>query len=259
MRTRRNGCVYECVLVDLNTQWDFLSEGAVCRVQNADALVPVLRSIIAWTKRNQVPVVSAMDSHRLEEPGAGGMPPHCLDGSDGQQKLHFTLLGNRVSVEGDNTLTLPLDLFQHHQQVIFRKRTTDLLSNPKADRFLTQLRTREYLVFGLGLENSVKALVLGLMARNRRVTVITDGCGYWTASAADLALRQMVAKGATVLRVEELLLRKLPRPRRYSRLLNGSGSDPGRSGVYPAFSMPRSPGDNGRSRDNGRPKRPRRS
>ena len=238
MRTRRNGCVYQCVLVDLNTQQDFFVENGTCRVANAEALVPHLRDIIAWTKRNQVPIVSSIDSHRPEETDLGGLPMHCIDGSDGQQKLRFTLLSNRVSVEGDNTLALPLDLFQYHQQVLFRKRTTDLLANPKADRFLTQLAVREYLVFGLGVEHSVKALVLGLLARGRRVTVIVDGCGYWTASAGEFTLRQMVAKGASLITVAELLRRKLRRPRRYSKL-NGRSSVccPGRSGILtmPSF------------------------
>ncbi len=252
MRTRRNGSVYECVLVDLNTQWDFFKTQGPCRAANADALIPALRNIVAWTLRNQVPVISSLESHRPQELDPGGWPPHCLDDSGGQQKLRFTLLPNRVAVEGDNTMTVPLDLFQRHQQVIFRKRTTDLLANPKADRFLTQLLAREYLLFGLGLERSIKALALGLMARHRSVTIIVDGCGYWNAAAADFALRQLVAKGAAVVTVRELLTRKLFRPRRYSRLLYDSGNarPRGRLGVYPAPLPDGLRGTNGRSRLN---------
>ena len=250
MPARRNGSVYECVLIDLNTQRDFFGEDQPCCVTNADLLVPALRNIIAWAKRNQVPVVSSMDSHRPEEMETCGLPPHCRDGSDGQGKLRFTLLRNRVSVEGDNTLTLPLDLFQRYQQVIFRKRSVDLLGNPKADRFLTQLIAREYAIFGLGLERSVKALALGLLARNRCVTVISDGCGYWNASMGDFALRQLAAKGASLITVAQLLARKLTRPRRYSRLLDDSGQwlDEVRLGVHPVPVPLRSPGRNGRAR-----------
>ena len=262
MRQRRNGYLHECVLLDLNTQRDFLGENAPCRVANASELVPALRNIIAWTLRNEVPIISSMESRRSEEATLGSLPPHCLDGTAGQLKLRFTLLRNRVSVEGDNTLTLPLDLFQNYQQVIFRKRTDDLLSNPKADRFLTQLRAREYIVFGLGLEHSVKSLALALRARSQRISVITDGCGYWSASTAEFALRQMVAKGIRLITVEELLRRKLGRPRRYSRLINGNSHRPGNSGVYPALPPAKRPDRNGRSssgvrsKTNGRTQRP---
>ena len=258
MRTRQDGCVYECVLIDLNTQEDFFDEDRPCRVMNASRLVPALRNIIAWAKRNQVPVVSSMDSHRPEEMEMCGLPPHCLDGSHGQHKLRFTLLRNRVAVEGDNTLALPLDLFQHHQQVIFRNRSVDLLGNPKADRLLTQLIACEYIIFGLGLERSIKAMALGLMARNRHVTVVSDGCGYWNTSTGEFALRQIAAKGASLITVAQLLARKLARPRRYSRLLNAPGQTPGmvRLGVYPISTPPGSSGRNGRARTNRRSKRP---
>jgi len=246
MRKRLNGYIYECVLVDLNTQRDFLGSDAPRQVANVATLVPALRNIIAWTRRNEVPVVSSMESNRPEDSDGSNFPPHCLDGSAGQLKLRFTLMRNRVSVEGDNTIALPLDLFQSHQQVVFRKRTPDLLCNPKADRFLTQLPTREYIIFGLGLEHSVKALALGLVARNRRVLVISDGCGYWSASTAEFVLRQMAAKGVKLITVEELLARKLRRPRRYSRLINGNGRRPGNSGVYPALPLTEPTGDNGR-------------
>ncbi|MCP4593314.1 MAG: cysteine hydrolase [bacterium] len=248
MRKRRKGRSHEYVLIDLDTQEDFFTEDELCRVANAKALIPLLRNIIAWAKRNQVPMISSVDSHRPDEMSTCGLPPHCVDGSAGQRKLPFTLLDNRVSVEGDNTLSLPLDLFKRHQQVIFRKRTADLLANPKADRFLTQLAAREYVVFGLGLERSIKALALGLMARDRRVTVICNGCGYWNASEAEFSLRQLAAKGANVITAEQLLGRKIERHVRYSKLAKEACQvyPAGRSGIYPAVPT------NGHSKRNGR-------
>jgi hypothetical protein len=111
----------------------------------------------------------------------------------------------------DNTLCCPCDLFKRYQQVIFRKRTDDLLSNPKADCFLNLLKTDEFILFGVGLESSVKALALALRARGRRTRIVVDACGYWNKSAADLALRQVVAKGVELITVRELLNRKLAR------------------------------------------------
>ena len=61
----------------------------------------------------------------------------------------------------------------------------------------------------------MKALALGLLARNKRVTVITDCCGFWSGPLADLSLRQMWAKGATPVTVTELLARRVKRGVRY--------------------------------------------
>jgi nicotinamidase-related amidase len=221
MVRRTRSLTLECVLVDLNTQSDFLSFNGSYPVANSNELIPMLRCVIAWAKRNYAPVISSIAAHRAYELLARDEPANCLDGSAGQQKIGFTVLPCHTIVEFDNTLSVPLDLFTVHQQVIFRKREDDLLGNPKADRFLTELPTEEYILFGIGLERSIKVLALGLLARNRRVSIITDACGYWDSGAADLALRQVAAKGAELITAGQLLERKLSRNQRYP--LHGNG------------------------------------
>ncbi len=216
MIARRDGFAYEYVVVDLNTQFDFCSIGGRHPVSNLMELIPSLRRIIAWTKRNAVPVVSSITAHRKSEIAPGDTDACCIDGSVGQGKVGFTLLDKRKQVEIDNTLNLRLDLFRDYQQVLFRKRTDDLLANPKADRFLTQVPTREFIVIGNSVECSVKALTLGLVARGKAVTVIVDGCGFWDQGAADLTFRQLVAKGAMLATVDEVVCRKLANRKRYS-------------------------------------------
>jgi nicotinamidase-related amidase len=224
---RRITRVYECVVVDLNTQRDLCQSDGAFPVANLEDLIPALRRMIAWTKRNGAPVISSIDSHRDCELPESGQPVHCVDGSRGQRKVDYTILPSRIRVEVDNTLAVPLDLFTHCQQVIFRQRGDDLLENPKADRFLTQLPTQEFIIFGNTLEGPIKASALGLVARDKAVTVVADACGYWDRSAADLALRQMSAKGARLITLDELLARKLVRRYRYRFAVA-----PGDSGVH---------------------------
>ncbi len=206
--------LFECVLVDINTQEDYCDPLGSSPVGNAIELMPALRRVMAWTKRNLVPMVSSVESHRATELTDSGTPICCLDGSTGQRKVAFTLLRQRAFVEIDNTLAVPKNFFRQYQQVIFRKRTDDLLANPKADRLLTQLPVTEFIVVGAGLETSIKAAVLGLLARNKKVTIVSDACGYWHKGTAILALRQMEIKGATVITLDELLTRKLDRKMR---------------------------------------------
>lgn len=225
-RGKRHARTLPCVLVDVNTQNDFLADSGSCPTQNRGLLVPALRRTVAWAKRNQVPVISSLDCHRHGELRTARLPRHCLDGTPGQDKIDFTLYGSYVQVEGDNTLAVPIDLFRRYQQVIFRKRTADFFLNPKADRFITQLPAAEYVVAGVCIESSVKAIALGLIARGKQVTVVVDSCGYFDRSEAELALRLLGAKGATLITVDELLNRRLPRPMRYPR-----GSRNGKRGI----------------------------
>lgn len=215
MIKRDSDRAFECVVVDMNTQADFCRGGGAHPVVNHESLIPALRRVVAWTKRNGVPVVSSLDSHRLRDIRHSSHRPCCIDGSDGQSKIPFTILPSSALVEVDNTLSISLNLFSTFQQLLFRMRDDDLLSNPKADRFLTELRTSEFLVVGNVLEESVKTLVLGLLARHKAVSVIVDACGYWNKFVSELAQRQMVAKGATIISVDELVLRVLTGRRRY--------------------------------------------
>ena len=217
----RRGREFECVLVDVNTQHDFCDSAGAFPVANIPSLIPALRRIIAWAKRNHVPLVSSLESHRPMELSDSGTPIHCVDGSSGQRKLEFTLFSARTNIEVDNTFSVPCDLFHRWQQVIFRKRSDDLLLNPKADRLLTQLPVREFLVVGTGLEGSVKAIALALLARGKPVSVVVDACGYWSRGTAELALRQLAAKGAELIDVCDLCRRKLNREFRYPRRQNG--------------------------------------
>ncbi|MEK6674204.1 MAG: isochorismatase family protein [Planctomycetota bacterium] len=223
-----NGNYSDCVLIDLNTQIDFCKAEGAYPVANRDELVPALRRVIAWVKRNRIPVVSSVESHRLWEVSNSSLPAlYCIDGTPGQRKVDFTLFPNRVWIEVDNTLTVPTDLFRECQQVIFRKRTDDLLANPKADRFLTHLTAVEFVLFGNCVESAVKYLTLGLLARNRRVTVVLDACGHWDPAAADLAVRQISAKGANLITVAELVERRQISLNRYSTKSKPNGSHNG--------------------------------
>jgi nicotinamidase-related amidase len=192
------------IIIDLNTQRDFLCPDGAVRVLNRRLVLPPLRMLMRWARRQRVPVISTVEAHRPGEP-TNSNPRHCIDGTTGQQKLAFTLLPNRVLVEADNTHSLPLDLLDQHGQVIFRKRTRDVMNNPKADRFFSELRAEMMYVFGMTVENTVKPFVLGLLARRQPVTVIRDACGWWDPADADMAFRQMVAKGAQMLPTGELV------------------------------------------------------
>lgn len=233
----QNGYGYECVVVDINTQQDFCAPQGAKPVANLAELIPAFRRIVAWTKRNHAPVVSSIESHRLCETVGNPFRNYCVDGTGGQRKLEFTILAQCSYIEVDHSPACPIDLFRQYQQIIFRKRSEDLLSNPKADRFLTQVSTKEFIVFGVGVEEGIKQLALGLLARHKRVLVVSDASGYWNEGLADLAFKKMRAKGATIITTDQLLDRKLERSQRYrnsrryqrnGRSSNGNGKvDPG--------------------------------
>lgn len=237
----------ECVMIDVNTQWDFCDRHGALTVANVKALIPALRRVVAWTKRNGAPVISTVESHRPFEMSDSGNPICCVDGSGGQNKVDFTILQHRINFEVDTTLSLPGNPFKKVQQALFRMRGDDLFSNPKAERLFTYLPVKNYYIFGIGLECAIKSIVLSLLTRERNVSVIADACGYWQKQPANLALRQLNAKGATLITVDELLQRKLNhRYRSRYRKLQDPVESNGR--IHTSFPQP----SNGKSHEDSR-------
>jgi len=203
LRLRRK-MAFKPVLVDMATQQDFLVSSSPVAVANRADILNTIRSLINWARVQRLPVISCIQAYRPDD-DFGGFPKHCVDGTPGQKKLPYTLLSKKVLIEADNSYAVPVDLMQRYQQVIFRKRTEDLLANPKADRVFNEMQPDRYIIFGVGLENWIKLLALGLLVRHKPVTVVMDACGYWDASAADLVLRQFEAKGIQLLKTTDLV------------------------------------------------------
>ena len=204
MITPRGRVLLDRVMVDLNTQCDFLLPRGALPVANRAEAMPRIRQLMNWARLEQVPVISSLESHRPGE-SIKGLPPHCIDRTRGQRKLPFTLLPRRLLLCGDNTFDIPSEPFRRHQQIILTKREVDFLTNPKTDRLINSLSPEYWIIFGVTASNCVKAMVLGLLARHNRVVVVRDACGYWSESDGEHAFRKMSAKGAHLLTTEEVI------------------------------------------------------
>ena len=200
------------VFLDICTQMDYLAQSGARPAQNADAVARNLKHLMALARWARVPVISCVDIQRMDE--VRGLPnPTCVLGTPGQRKYTFSLLQNNITVHSDNSLCVSLDILKRHQQAILAKTHQDPFTNPKLDRLLTELPVGRFVLFGVALEHSLRLLALGLLLRHRRVTIVTDACGYWNENEAEMTLRQLSAKGCELLTANEFIERSLARYR----------------------------------------------
>lgn len=190
------------VLIDVNTQRDFfLAEGNAC-IRNHRRVLGRIRRIMAWARRRNIPVISICEVYPNHN-GENEVEYH-IDGTDGQKKIRYTLLSNRISfVAGDST-DLPTDLLQRYRQIILYKRCPDPFDEPRIDRLLSEMRADEFILIGASTEGAVKATALGLLQRGKRVRVVVDASGLHNKKQAKLALRKMEAKGAKLVETKRL-------------------------------------------------------
>jgi len=178
------------VLLDINTQRDFLLASGTACIRNHRRVLAHIRRMMAWARTNEIPVISMCDVHSNDPARAA----FHLNG--GHQKVGYTLLNNYLSFAADNNTDLPRDMLRQYRQVILPNRCHDPFDEPRIDRLLSEIRVGEFIVIGTSVEESVAATVLGLLQRHKPVTVVTDAVGSHDSAEGKMALRKMEAKGA---------------------------------------------------------------
>jgi nicotinamidase-related amidase len=190
------------ILIDIDTQKDFLlPTGSACVRNQADVLTKI-RRIMAWARRKNVPVISTVEVY----PNNNGCSEinYCLDGTDGQRKVRCTLLRQRVSFPADDKNVLPADILLAHKQVILHKRCIDPFDEPRIERLLSEVQAGEFVLIGTGTEDAVRATAMGLLHRGKKVKIIIDALGSHNTKEAKLALRKMKAKGAKLVMTRDV-------------------------------------------------------
>ncbi|HUT29918.1 MAG TPA: isochorismatase family cysteine hydrolase [Sedimentisphaerales bacterium] len=190
------------IVIDCDTQRDFLvANGAAC-IRNHRRILGRIRRVMAWARSNHIAVISTCEVHPSNGNGNGNA--YCIDGTDGQKKVRYTLLNNRVKYAADGNTDLPTDLLQRYSQIVLHKRCVDPFDEPRIDRLLSDIRADEFILIGASAEGAVKATALGLLQRGKRVTIVVDAVGLHDKKEAKMALRKMEAKGARLIETKKL-------------------------------------------------------
>jgi nicotinamidase-related amidase len=202
MALQLTGRSHRRFLIDIDTQRDFLlAEGGAC-VRNHRKVLAHIRRVMAWARRENIPIISTTEIYPNNN--GASVVDYCLDGTDGQKKIPYTLHSNRMSFAADDNAFLPANLLQTHRQVILRKRSIDPFAEPRIDRLLSEVQADEFILIGAGAAGAVKATALGLLRRGKTVQIVVDAIGSHNGREAKLGLRKMQTKGARLIVTKNL-------------------------------------------------------
>ncbi len=189
------------VLIDIDTQRDFLLAGGHACVWNHSEVLTNIRRVMAWARHEDISIISMAE---VRPNGSETKMGYCIDGTNGQRKIGYTLLCERASFPADDLNALPADLLRAHRQIVLHKRCADPFDEPRIERLLSEVRADEFILIGVGAEDAVKATALGLLHRGKKVTVVVDALGAHDRKEAKLAVRKMKAKGAHLISTRNL-------------------------------------------------------
>ena len=193
------------VLVDVDTQADFMLPQGKLYVPGAEKIIPNLERLMQFAQQNSVPVISSADAHTPDDEEFHQFPPHCVKGTAGQEKIPETLLTGRT-VLGSQKQPLPAESeFSQIQQWILEKQKFDLFTNPNAAPLLERLAADEYIVFGVATDYCVKAAAWGLLRMGRRVGIVADAIQGIDPGGSQATLHELQSAGARLLTTQEVV------------------------------------------------------
>ncbi len=190
--------------LDVDTQRDFMLSTGALYVPGAERIIPKLRRLFDFARKNEISILSSADAHVVNDPEFQQFPPHCVQGTEGQRKIDETLLARPLILPNKPIDKNLLDAVRKHQQIIVEKQSLDLFSNPVAERLLRVLAPRA-IVFGVATEYCVKKACLGLRRLGVQAALVTDAIRALSPKTEKEALEEMRREGVEFITLEMLL------------------------------------------------------
>ena len=180
---------------DIDTQKDFMLKTGALHVPGAERIIPGLRRLFDFAVKNEISIISTMDTHAADDPEFAEFPPHCVRGTDGRRKLDDTLLPHPLVFSTKPVDRNLPDCLRKNRQIIVEKNTFDVFSNPVMERLTRALPPRA-IVFGVATEYCVKKAVLGLRRLGVQTVVVSDAVRAIAPKTEKEAIDEMQAAGA---------------------------------------------------------------
>ncbi len=190
--------------LDVDTQRDFMLPTGALYVPGAERILPKLRRLFDFARKNEISILSSVDAHVADDPEFKQFPPHCVQGTEGQRKVDETLLPRPLIFQQQPVDRNLPEAVRKHQQIIVEKQALDLFSNPIAER-LTRVLPPRAIVFGVATEYCVKMACLGLRRLGVQTVLITDAVRALAPKTEKEAVEEMRRAGVEFVILEALL------------------------------------------------------
>lgn len=187
--------------VDIDTQVDFVHSSGALYVPGAEALIPVWRKLTEFGETNKLAMIASMDTHTENDPEFAEFPPHCVKGSEGQQKIAETLCRDHQiieNVEGETTIDFD-------NQLILEKPSLDVFDNVHTEEVLGAIPCTTFALYGVATDYCIRIAALGLLSRGYPVHVVSDAIAAIDEEAGERALAEMANAGAAFIQTETLM------------------------------------------------------
>ena len=200
---------------DVDTQMDFMLPGRPLYVPGAEHILPELNALTQHSRQAGIPVLGSEDSHSVADPEIADepdwvttFPPHCLAGTEGQRRVPETAPRDPLYIE---SAPMPREelaraVERHGGEILFRKQTFDVFSNPNVEPVLASLRPQRVVVYGVTRDICVRYAVEGFLRRGReQVFLVTDATRALDTDRGEALLAEWRGRGVKTVTTADVL------------------------------------------------------
>ncbi len=194
------------IFFDVDTQLDFISPAGALYVPGAEEIAGSLEALTRFADKNGIQIISTVDAHTENDPEFQIWKPHCVAGTQGQQKVSGTLLRAPLVIDSrPGSLQAVSSGISSAPQIVVEKRQLDVFSNGNLHSLLERIRAERYVVYGLVTEYCVGSAAFGLLERKAHVELVVDAVKSLSAEDERETLERFQAQGGRLIRLQEAL------------------------------------------------------
>ncbi|MFH1901311.1 MAG: nicotinate phosphoribosyltransferase [Candidatus Omnitrophota bacterium] len=166
----------KAIFMDIDTQNDFLKVNGALYVEGSRGIVNNLKKLTNFALKKGILIISSQDTHERRDLELREFPPHCLKGTQGQEKIKETLLSKymHLTFKKMHSLKRLETIASAFPQIILEKNTFNLFSNLNTANLLEVIFPEQVVVYGVVTEYCVKEAVEGLIKSGFRVVIVED-------------------------------------------------------------------------------------
>lgn len=193
------------ILIDVDTQFDFMNPQGKLYVPGAERCVSKLRRLVHTAHKKGIPILSSVDAHPLDDPEFEHFPPHCIVNTPGQLKISETLIENAFVVPQRGLTSSEKRSSRQAPQLILNKNIFDMYQNPNTTALIKETGANIAVVCGVATEYCVKAAVEGLLNQGLRVWIVADAIRGVDKIQAERVLLSLEQAGAQQIETQAVI------------------------------------------------------
>ena len=199
---------------DVDTQYDFMMPDGKLYVTGADSLIPNLTKLTAFARSTGIPICGSVDYHVMSDPEISDkpdyhntFPPHCLQGTPGQEKVQATRPADPLWIDGNKYEPGRLKklLEDHRGEIILRKQKFDVFSNPNITEVLDFIRPTDIVIYGVALDVCDAHAIEGFLRLGKyNLYLVTDAAKAIYEDAGRKLIDDWLSRGVKMVSTSEV-------------------------------------------------------